>query len=105
MSVRSQVWPALTATQPPAHPAGGSSFGSLEITSISVRFKGTELRPVLPELAVNRSRVVLVKDQGVQLIEVSPRLCRGDSQGFDLYDGRREVLISAKRKEVHDERV
>ena len=29
----------------------------------------------------------------------------GDSPGFDLYDGRREFLISAKRKEIHDERV
>src|SRR5437899_6100057 len=29
----------------------------------------------------------------------------GDSPRFDLYDGPREFLISAKRKEVHDERV
>src|SRR5437867_3775782 len=29
----------------------------------------------------------------------------GDSPRFDLYDGPREFLISAKRKEIHDERV
>ena len=29
----------------------------------------------------------------------------GDSPRFDLYDGRREFLISAKRKEIHGERL
>ena len=29
----------------------------------------------------------------------------GDSPRFDLYDGLREFLISAKRKEIHNERV
>ena len=29
----------------------------------------------------------------------------GDSPRFDLYDGRREFLISAKRREIHYERV
>jgi 3'-phosphoadenosine 5'-phosphosulfate sulfotransferase (PAPS reductase)/FAD synthetase len=32
---------------------------------MTVRFKGTELRPVLAEAAVNQCRVILVKDQGV----------------------------------------
>ena len=29
----------------------------------------------------------------------------GDSPRFDLYDGLREFLISANRKEIHNERV
>jgi len=29
----------------------------------------------------------------------------GDSPRFDLYDGLREFLISAKRKEIHNERL
>ena len=34
-----------------------------------------------------------------------PPALPGDSPRFDLYEGRRELLISAKRKEIHDERV
>lgn len=34
-----------------------------------------------------------------------PQAMPGDSPRFDLYDGLREFLISAKRKEIHDERV
>ncbi len=34
-----------------------------------------------------------------------PPALPGDSPRFDLYDGRCEFLISAKRKEIHDERV
>ena len=34
-----------------------------------------------------------------------PPALPGDSPRFDLYDGLREFLISAKRKEIHDERI
>ena len=34
-----------------------------------------------------------------------PPALPGDSPRFDLYDGLREFLISAKRKEIHNERV
>lgn len=36
---------------------------------------------------------------------MSPPALPGDSPRFDLYEGRREFLISAKRKEIHNERV
>lgn len=39
LPVRSQVCPALTSTQPPAHPAGGSAFPLSGDTSISARFE------------------------------------------------------------------
>ena len=32
---------------------------------MTVRFKGTELRPVLAEAVANKCRVILIKDQGV----------------------------------------
>lgn len=35
---------------------------------MSVRFKSTELRPVLAEAVVNQCHVVLVKDQGVYFL-------------------------------------
>src|SRR3546814_3248859 len=41
---------------------------SLEITPMTVRFKGTELRPVLAEAVANQCRVILVKDQGVYFL-------------------------------------
>lgn len=34
-----------------------------------------------------------------------PPALPGDSPRFDLYDGLREFLISAKRKEIHNERI
>src|SRR3546814_14350367 len=35
---------------------------------MTVRFKGTELRPVLAEAVANQCRVILVKDQGVYFL-------------------------------------
>lgn len=35
---------------------------------MSLRFKGTDLRPVLAEAVANQSRVVLAKDQGVYFL-------------------------------------
>ena len=41
--------------------------------------------------------VIIITQRG------KPPAVPGDSPGFDLYDGRREFLISAKRKEIHNE--
>lgn len=35
---------------------------------MSVRFKGSDLRPVLAEAVVNQCRIILVKDQGVYFL-------------------------------------
>ena len=35
---------------------------------MTVRFKGTELRPVLAEAVANQCRIILVKDQGVYFL-------------------------------------
>jgi hypothetical protein len=53
---------------------------------MTVRFKGTELRPVLAEAAANQCRVVLVKDQGVYFMAE-----RGESRP----DGRRKTIAYA----------
>ncbi|MBX3683292.1 MAG: DUF3085 domain-containing protein [Thauera sp.] len=53
---------------------------------MSVRFKGTELRPVLLEAVVNQCRVVLVKDQGVYFL--AERGERGP-------DGRQKLIAYA----------
>jgi len=58
----------------------------LEITSMTVRFKGTELRPLLAEAAANQCRVILVKDQGVYFMAE-----RGESRP----DGRRKTIAYA----------
>ena len=43
---------------------------------MTVRFKGTELRPVLTEAVTNQCRVLLVKDQGVYfLAELDNGIC------------------------------
>jgi len=53
---------------------------------MTVRFKGTELRPVLAEAAANQCRVILVKDQGVYFMAE-----RGESRP----DGRRKTIAYA----------
>lgn len=51
-----------------------------------VRFKGTELRPVLLEAVVNQCRVVLVKDQGVYFLA---------ERGERRPDGRQKLIAYA----------
>ncbi|MEW6312590.1 MAG: DUF3085 domain-containing protein [Pseudomonadota bacterium] len=53
---------------------------------MTVRFKGTALRPVLAEAAANQCRVILVKDQGVYFMAE-----RGESRP----DGRRKTIAYA----------
>lgn len=53
---------------------------------MSVRFKGTKLRPVLLEAVVNQCRVVLVKDQGV---------CFLAERGERRPDGRQKLIAYA----------
>lgn len=53
---------------------------------MSVRFKGTDLRPVLLEAVVNQCRIVLVKDQGVYFL--AERGERGP-------DGRQKLIAYA----------
>ena len=53
---------------------------------MTVRFKGTQLRPVLAEAAANQCRVILVKDQGVYFMAE-----RGESRP----DGRRKTMAYA----------
>jgi hypothetical protein len=56
-------------TYRPFIPSGGGPFSSTqEISSMSLRFKGADLRPVLTEAIANQCRVVLVKDQGVYFL-------------------------------------
>ncbi|NMG56325.1 DUF3085 domain-containing protein [Aromatoleum aromaticum] len=53
---------------------------------MSVRFKGTELRPVLLEAVVNQCHVVLVKDQGVYFLA---------ERGEHRPDGRQKLIAYA----------
>jgi len=53
---------------------------------MSVRFKGTELRPVLAEAVVNQCRVVLAKDQGVYFLA---------ERGERRPDGRQKLIAYA----------
>ena len=53
---------------------------------MTVRFKGTELRPVLAEAAANQCRVILVKDQGVYFMA---------EHGESRPDGRRKTIAYA----------
>ena len=53
---------------------------------MTVRFKGTELRPVLAEAVANQCRVILVKDQGVYFLA---------EQGERRPDGRVKLLAYA----------
>ena len=53
---------------------------------MSVRFKGTDLRPVLAEVVVNQCRVVLVKDQGVYFLA---------ERGARRPDGRQKLVAYA----------
>ena len=53
---------------------------------MSVRFKGTDLRPVLAEAVVNQCRVILVKDQGVYFLAE-----RGERRS----DGRQQLIAYA----------
>ena len=53
---------------------------------MSVRFKGTDLRPVLAEVVVNQCRVVLVKDQGVYFLA---------ERGERRPDGRQKLVAYA----------
>ena len=53
---------------------------------MSLRFKGSELRPVLAEAIANQGRVILAKDQGVYFLAE-----RGDRRS----DGRVKLLAYA----------
>lgn len=53
---------------------------------MSIRFKCTELRPVLTEAVANKSRVILVKDQGVYFLAE-----RGERRA----DGRQKTIAYA----------
>ena len=53
---------------------------------MSVRFKGTDLRPVLAEAVVNQCRVILVKDQGVYFLA---------ERGERRPDGRQKLIAYA----------
>ena len=53
---------------------------------MSVRFKGTDLRPVLAEAVVNLCRVILVKDQGVYFLA---------ERGERRPDGRQKLVAYA----------
>jgi hypothetical protein len=53
---------------------------------MSVRFKGTELRPVLAEAVANQCRVILVKDQGVYFLA---------ERGERRPDGRQKTIAYA----------
>src|SRR5262249_2679269 len=58
---------------------------------------------------IRRRPCIVQSKRSVDGLEIThrgkPPAMPGDSPGFDLYDGRCEFLISAKRKEIHDERV
>ena len=53
---------------------------------MSVRFKGTDLRPVLAEAVVNQCRAILVKDQGVYFLA---------ERGERRPDGRQKLIAYA----------
>lgn len=53
---------------------------------MSVRFKGSDLRPVLAEAVVNQCRVILVKDQGVYFLA---------ERGERRPDGRQKLIAYA----------
>lgn len=53
---------------------------------MTVRFQGTELRPVLAEAVVNQCRVILVKDQGVYFLA---------ERGERRPDGRQKLVAYA----------
>jgi hypothetical protein len=82
----SQGCPALTSQQLPASRREASLPASLEITPMTVRFKGTELRPVLAEAVANQCRVILVKDQGVYFLA---------ERGERRPDGRQKTIAYA----------
>ena len=54
---------------------------------MSVRFKGSDLRPVLAEAVVNQCRVILVKDQGVYFLA---------ERGERRPDGRQKLITYAE---------
>ena len=53
---------------------------------MTVRFKGTELRPVLAEAVANQCRITLVKDQGVYFLA---------ERGERRLDGRHKTIAYA----------
>jgi hypothetical protein len=57
-----------------------------EISTMALRFKGTDLRPVLAEAVANQCRVVLAKDQGVYFLA---------ERGERRPDGRVKLLAYA----------
>lgn len=62
---------------------------------MTVRFKGTELRPVLAEAVANQCRVILVKDQGVYfLAERGERRPDGRQKMSDETPPGRQICLS-----------
>ena len=53
---------------------------------MSLRFKGTDLRPVLKEAIANKCQVILVKDQGVYFLA---------ERGEPRTDGRQKLIAYA----------
>lgn len=53
---------------------------------MSVRFKGSDLKPVLAEAVVNQCRIILVKDQGVYFLA---------ERGERRPDGRQKLIAYA----------
>src|SRR3546814_15444036 len=67
------------------HPFGWRAF-FFRRSTMSLRFKGSDLRPVLAEAVANQCRVVLAKDQGVYFLA---------EQGARRPDGRVKLLAYA----------
>ena len=64
------------------HPSGWRAFflfNAQEISSMPLRFKGSDLRPVLTEAIANQCRAVLVKDHGVYFLAERGERC-GDGR-------------------------
>lgn len=53
---------------------------------MSLRFKGTDLRPVLKEAIANKCKIILVKDQGVYFLA---------ERGEPRTDGRQKLIAYA----------
>jgi len=68
---------------------------------MTVRFKGTELRPVLAEAVANQCRVILVKDHGVYFLAE-----RGERRpdGHDQKEIGRSHHAAAVGDERHDQK-
>ena len=69
---------------PSIHPGGGPFLfhSTQEISIISLRFRGSDLRPVLAEAIATQGRVILAKDVRVKLLAYAVG-CNPDTDPFD----------------------